>query len=169
SVQIYENINLENISALSSLTVVGGDLIVLDNPTLRSCSFGFGPLLTEGLVSGSIVIRDNAPGCNSIEEILASYTDAEDEAVPLIADLVEAYPNPTIGPVALAYTLAAPAEVTLAVHDVLGRRVSTLVQAPRPTGTHEVNWTSTDLPAGVYVVRLDAGGEVHTQWFTLVR
>ena len=82
--------------------------------------------------------------------------------------LGEIFPNPSAGSVAFTYTLAEPSEVTLAVYDLLGRRVATLVKEPQSAGTHEVDWVGAALPSGPYVLRLDANGEVHTRRLTLV-
>ena len=51
---------------------------------------------------------------------------------------------------------------TAQVHDwsYLGRRVIPLVDGPRPSGVHQIEWTpgrSQDLSSGVYFCRMQAG------------
>ena len=53
----------------------------------------------------------------------------------------------------------------LAIYDVAGRRVCTLVDGVRDAGVYRVWWHGRDdenksLPSGVYVCRLEAGGKV---------
>ena len=74
------------------------------------------------------------------------------------------HPTPASGPVRIAFELPVPSLVRRAVYDVLGREVG-----PRAAGRHAVVLDGTRLPAGVYLVRLEAGGAVQTQRITRVR
>ncbi len=81
------------------------------------------------------------------------------------ARLAPAHPNPfrpREGAVALAFSLSAPASVRLAVYDVAGRRLRTLVAEPLPAGEHAARWDGRDdqgrpAGAGVYLCRLEVG------------
>ncbi len=48
-------------------------------------------------------------------------------------------------------------EVSLTVYDVLGRAITTLVDARQPAGRHETTFDASHLPSGIYVYRLQAG------------
>ncbi len=67
-------------------------------------------------------------------------------------------PNPTRGRVRVAFTLSRPAWATLAVYDVTGRRVGTLLDGPLAAGPRAVGWDAAGVRAGVYFCRLSAGG-----------
>lgn len=72
-------------------------------------------------------------------------------------------PNPVNPLTRIRYTLARASRVRLAVYDLRGRRVSTLVEGYRGPGDHEVAWRAVDaqgaaLPSGIYLCRLDAEG-----------
>ena len=76
-----------------------------------------------------------------------------------------AAPNPFARSARLAFTLARPGPVRLDLFDPGGRRVRALARGPREAGTHVVEWDGRDgrgalVPAGVYLARLEAGGEV---------
>ena len=75
-------------------------------------------------------------------------------------------PNPARGVARIVFTLDAPGPVRLAVYDALGREVAVLVDAEVGAGRHEAVLDRTGLPAGVYLVRLDAGGGVLTRLLT---
>jgi hypothetical protein len=49
--------------------------------------------------------------------------------------------------------------VTLKAYNLAGQLVETLVQGDQLAGRHEVNWSARNLPAGVYLLRLETGGE----------
>jgi len=77
---------------------------------------------------------------------------------------LRAAPNPSApGAVTtLSFSLARTTPVTLRIHDVSGRVVRTLVDGARTAGPHAVTWDGRDragrvLPAGVYLLRLEAG------------
>lgn len=78
-------------------------------------------------------------------------------------------PNPSSGPVAVTFALAAPAAVEVDVVDVLGRRVAVLTSGSYGPGEHTVASDVRSLPAGVYAVRLRSEGTVRTARITVVR
>lgn len=79
-------------------------------------------------------------------------------------------PNPTAGGTAVLVTLAAPAEVALTVHDVLGRRVAGLPPTAFGAGPHRLAVPVAGLPAGIYVVRMTVGGhDAGRQTLTIAR
>ena len=78
-------------------------------------------------------------------------------------------PNPLNGATRIAYTIPATTPVRLSVYDVSGRMVDQLVHATQGAGPHMVLWEASEHPAGIYFLRLEAGGEVHTERATLTR
>ncbi len=80
------------------------------------------------------------------------------EAVRLHAN----YPNPFNPSTAIAFSLSSPRHARLSVHDGLGREVAVLVDAQMAAGRHEVDFNAmsgeTELPGGVYFIRLQTGG-----------
>ncbi|MEM8601565.1 MAG: T9SS type A sorting domain-containing protein [Bacteroidota bacterium] len=102
-----------------------------------------------------------------------SWTDlavADENDIPTSATgLTLAGPNPFSDRTALSFTLAAPADVSVTVYDMLGRAVATLADEAMAPGTHRVDLDGHDLPAGVYVVRLATAEGTAIQPVTLVR
>ena len=73
-----------------------------------------------------------------------------------------------IAATAITYSLPAPSEVTLTIHDVSGRLVRTLESGRLPAGAHRHDWDARDgsgrvVPAGVYFSRLTANGETRSE------
>ncbi len=82
-------------------------------------------------------------------------------------------PNPVQESARIGVQMPIARQVRLVVTDLLGRTVLTLLDGLQPAGTHEVVWdgrsqSGARLPAGTYLLRLEAGGQVRTQWFTLM-
>ncbi len=84
------------------------------------------------------------------------------------------YPNPFDEKTTVAYTLREERTVTIAVYDVLGRRVRTLVDATKSAGLHRVVWDGTNrygtrVGSGVYFYRIEAGDFTASEKMMLVR
>jgi hypothetical protein len=80
-------------------------------------------------------------------------------------------PNParTGAGIRLRFGLARPGHVELALHDVQGRRVASLVDAELAAGEHSARSPAVDLAPGVYLVRLSASGYQATRRLLVVR
>jgi hypothetical protein len=68
-------------------------------------------------------------------------------------------PNPVTNTAQFAYSVTQPGMVELAIYDVAGRRVRSLVKENTPAGTYRIEWDARDdggqgVSAGVYFARL---------------
>ena len=73
--------------------------------------------------------------------------------------LGDAYPNPFNPTTTIEYAIPVAGEVKLEVFNLLGQKVSTLVDGLQEAGGHSVDWNSTDesgqsVASGVYFYRL---------------
>lgn len=103
------------------------------------------------------------------EEGLITVDVAEANDVPATYDLTQNYPNPFNPQTTIRYTLAEAGPVRLTVFDLLGREVTTLVHGTRLAGSHTATFDATGLPSGVYLYRLEAGGQVLTRQMMRVK
>ena len=83
-------------------------------------------------------------------------------------------PNPFRTSTRIDCSLARSGRITLSIHDVLGRRVRTLVDSERPAGDDRFAWDGRDragrtLPGGVYLIRLAAPERVESRRVVLLR
>ncbi|MBD3367770.1 MAG: T9SS type A sorting domain-containing protein [Candidatus Eisenbacteria bacterium] len=93
---------------------------------------------------------------------------------PARLGLAQNHPNPFGPATTLSYTLGEPGRVTLAVHDLSGRLVATLVDEVKPAGTFETRWNRADrrgrdVAAGVYFVRLSCENNVEVRKLVVVK
>jgi hypothetical protein len=91
---------------------------------------------------------------------------------PQRVELLPAVPHPVRTHAALRYQVPEPTQVTLELHDLLGRRVATLVDGRRvEPGTHTHNWTprAGTVSSGTYMLRLRAGDATRTRRLVVVR
>lgn len=79
------------------------------------------------------------------------------------SQLAQNFPNPFNPATRIRFTLAQPGRASLKIFDVLGREVATLVDEMKSAGEHAVQWTPENLPAGVYIYRLQASDVVESK------
>ncbi|MDH5627832.1 MAG: T9SS type A sorting domain-containing protein, partial [Candidatus Krumholzibacteria bacterium] len=84
--------------------------------------------------------------------------------------LREPYPNPVSGMARIGYSLDRDETVSVALYDVRGRRVATLLDsARRPAGTWQLDLPTRGLPAGVYFVKLSSASRSVSRKIVVVR
>jgi len=84
-------------------------------------------------------------------------------------ELIQNYPNPFNDQTIIKYNLPASAEVKLEIHDILGRRIESLMDGNQPAGYHDIIWQADDLPSGMYFFKLQAGDFVDTKKMLLLK
>jgi hypothetical protein len=72
--------------------------------------------------------------------------------------LLQNYPNPFNPSTTVTYQIPATGHVSLALFDILGRSVVSLVEGIVPAGVHRVTLDAAGLASGVYILRFAAGG-----------
>ena len=96
------------------------------------------------------------------------------ESVPTVAALGKNYPNPFNPSTRIPFSLEKPLYVEIAIFDVLGRHIKTLVDEPQTAGLHETIWDGRNqngvfVSSGVYFVRMDAADVRFTQKTILLK
>ncbi len=90
-------------------------------------------------------------------------------SVPLAYALGQNYPNPFNPSTEIPYSLPGNVHVTLAVFNVLGQQVATLVDEYQEAGIHTARFDGSSLSSGLYFYRLQAGNFLQTRRLTLIR
>jgi hypothetical protein len=88
-------------------------------------------------------------------------TAVGEEPRPEAFELAQNYPNPFNGRTAIPFRLSAAGEVAVAVYDMTGQRVASLIEGRLPAGRHVASWDGVDdrgraVASGVYIYRLRA-------------
>ena len=83
-------------------------------------------------------------------------------------------PNPFNPDTKISFDLPHEGHVVLALYDLLGNRVSTLIDSRIAAGCHTITWNSTNhsgrpVASGVYLVILQSEYDIATQKMTLIR
>ncbi|UCE66901.1 MAG: T9SS type A sorting domain-containing protein [Candidatus Zixiibacteriota bacterium] len=138
----------------NSPCIDAGDPMISD--IVLDCDWGLGTIISDmgaygGGDSGTVGIIDNG------------------SFLPKEITLLQNYPNPFNSGTTIRFSIVKSTEVRLAVYDMLGRKVRTLIDKYKQAGVHTANFDATDLSSGVYFYRLQAGEAVATRPMVLLR
>lgn len=105
--------------------------------------------------------QSDAAGTYSIQVFDPAVADTPEEAEPVTSLFLESA-NPFTKQAELRLALAEESKVDLAIYDVRGRQVQSLVREVMPAGSRVVSWNGSDaggrpVPPGIYFARLQAG------------
>ncbi len=106
--------------------------------------------------------------------IFGNGLSSVEETLPAVTGISSVYPNPFNPQTTIAFDLAKSAHTELAIFDLQGKLVRTLISEIRSPGRHEVIWNGTDnngqrTASGMYMTRLDAGGVRQMRKLVLVK
>jgi hypothetical protein len=147
------NDSLRDLSALKSLAYIGTDLGIYNNEQLSVCN---PPAICHYLSdpNGLVAIANNAPGCNTLAEIMDSCVVYVDE-VPF-SSMIKVYPNPFSSSLTIEYELSYPQTVRITFFNQYGQLMD-VIEQQQPAGMQQVIWTRENLPAGIYYFRVATG------------
>jgi len=81
--------------------------------------------------------------------------------------LQQNYPNPFNPKTVISYQLSVHSQVSLNIYNIIGQRISTLVDRPQSAGSYSVNFEANNLPSGTYFYTLRAGSKVQSKRMVL--
>ncbi len=82
---------------------------------------------------------------------------------PYVFELQQNYPNPFNPVTTIRFEIPAAANTALTVYDILGRKITSIVDQPLSAGLHTYQWDSSSVASGVYFYRLTSGSFVSTK------
>ncbi len=105
-----------------------------------------------------------------VDWIMAGIVGVEEKGtLPLAFNLEQNYPNPFNPSTQIRYSIPKESKVTLEVFDVLGRKVSTLVNETKLSGEYSVVFNASNLSSGIYIYRLTADNQIVAKTMMLLK
>ena len=95
--------------------------------------------------------------------------DEDNVSVPRSFSLKQNYPNPFNASTSIEYVLPEQTNVTIAIYDILGRNVLTLLEENQWAGYHSVTWNAHDFSSGIYFYRLQADDYIESRRMLLLK
>lgn len=101
-------------------------------------------------------------------DVKSNYENSDTEQSSGTA-ILQNYPNPFNPVTQIKFTLSKLDHVQLEVFDILGRRISTLVDEAKPAGIYSVPFNGANLPSGMYIYRLTVGSKSESRKMLLLK
>ncbi|MCF7811170.1 S8 family peptidase [bacterium] len=105
---------------------------------------------------------------NALGHFLSVEPDLSYE-IPDVFILNPAYPNPFNSTTTISYSLPQPSNVRLSIYSLSGREIVTLINGKKAAGYYNVVWEASANPAGMYLLRMEAGSFYRTRKIVLVK
>jgi chitinase len=165
--------------ASPSLLPLGGGHVTLtwssDNATSATLDHGIGSVPLTGSHSVNVTsstaftltLSNSAFSEAFVESVLVS--DVPGSTEPKDYGLEQNYPNPFNPSTNIVFNLPADSYVKLAVYDLLGQRVVSLVDGFKPKNRYVIPFSSEGLAAGIYFYTLTAGDYIETRKMAIIK
>jgi len=93
----------------------------------------------------------------------------EGSSLPSEFELAQNYPNPFNPQTTIGFSLPQASQVELAIFNILGQKVATLIDGRMEAGRHEANFDASDQPSGIYFYRLTHQAGTETRKMVLLK
>jgi hypothetical protein len=100
---------------------------------------------------------------------LSMANDARSSSQESNFALQQNYPNPFNASTNISFDLKAAGQVRLTVYNTLGQKVATLVDGNLSSGHHQAQFDGARLSSGMYIYRLESGGQVLQRQMVLTK
>ena len=105
--------------------------------------------------------------------IALSYIDSTNfdttQIIPSSFKLEQNFPNPFNASTIIRFNLSSKAMVRLVIYDILGRKISELVNEEKQAGTYSLHFNGSSLSSGIYFYRMQAGNFLSTKKLILLK
>lgn len=151
-----------------------------DRSTSFWTEFGSGAVPRNVIVDMGGIVRYNATGFNEtaitnvLNQLLTSTDTTPEATIPQVPVLISSYPNPFNARTQIKVDLARSGVTKLVIYNSSGEEMETLVNSYLGQGDHTFSWEGhdaqgNDLPAGVYLARLESSGQIATRKLLLLK
>lgn len=159
--------DVSGVSVTVNETFVGADWI----PTLRTTTT-IGQYGVPEIVADESFEAGEWRNRTRLVHTYAPLTPVSYEPPDAIADgftLLGNYPNPFNPSTMIRFEMQHAGHVSISIFDVRGRQVAIIVDGQMPAGSHEAIFEAENLPSGMYISRMNAGGHTSTRPMMLVK
>ncbi|MEP2446338.1 MAG: T9SS type A sorting domain-containing protein [Balneola sp.] len=101
--------------------------------------------------------------------VITSNEDEQLTDIPNETTLGQNYPNPFNPTTTIPFSLKEAVNVEITIYNMLGQKVTSLVNEKFSAGNHFATWDASSLASGMYIYRLKAGNVVKTKKLMLIK
>jgi hypothetical protein len=105
--------------------------------------------------NSSFTITSSVTGVSDLNNTVKSY------------GLSQNYPNPFNPSTTIQYSIPQESRVRIDIYNVVGQKITTLVDGTMKTGNYEIKWNASNLSSGVYFYSINATGNTGNNFYTI--
>jgi hypothetical protein len=109
------------------------------------------------------------PNTPEVNYLLPLGVNDGDRSLPAGFSLAQNYPNPFNPSTSISFVLPTASAVRLEIYNMIGQKVTTLVDGVLNAGQHTVTWDGHEASSGIYLYRLEAVDFVEVKKMTLLK
>lgn len=125
---------------------------------------------TAGEYNFSVTVK-TVEGCSSTYESKVYVFDNSSESKAIQSSIavasVKSYPEPFSGSTNIEFSMEKDSKVDIGVYDLNNKLVKTIANGNKTAGKHLLPFNAENIPAGVYIVRMEADGQLVTHKITV--
>ncbi len=126
-----------------------------------------------GVANIMVIVKDYGVGelSDTTQFILTVYPDesVDSDIIPVLFSLAQNYPNPFNPTTTIRFSLDNSGSTRLIIYDILGRKVTELVNQHLQAGNYTIRFDASNLPSGQYLYQLISGRKVLTKKMMLLK
>ena len=147
-----------NWTVLSSVIAAGNS-----NKTVNY-SYTDNSRLSQGVYYYRLKQYDNDGGSKELNTVEVNYTN-----IPSVFGLSQNYPNPFNPSTKISFQVPEKSNVNVSIYDILGNKISTLVNETKQPGQYDVTFDASRLSSGVYFYKMQADKFEVTKKMTVLK
>ncbi len=159
----YIMIGIEEVEAIYLSDNLGDNWINVSDGSPRESAFCPAILVGTNVFVGTDASLYKRP----LSEIIGIQNISTE--IPGSYSLSQNFPNPFNPVTNINFDIIAKGNVKLFIYDILGRKISTLVNEVLQPGSYKIDWDAANFPSGVYFYKLEAGSFSETKKMILIK
>ena len=120
--------------------------------------------LSQGVYYYRLKQYDNDGGSKELNTVEVNYTN-----IPSVFGLSQNYPNPFNPSTKISFQVPEKSNVNVSIYDILGNKISTLVNETKQPGQYDVTFDASRLSSGVYFYKMQADKFEVTKKMTVLK
>ncbi|MBT8399283.1 MAG: VCBS repeat-containing protein [Rhodothermia bacterium] len=130
----------------------------------RDTTYSVRLTVSNGVESSTLVREDYI----ALEGV-STGTELPKDELQGVLQLHPLYPNPVHDFMTVTFEIARPSVAKLTIHDMLGRQIRVVDAGARSAGPHSLKLDADALPAGLYLIRIEAVGDTKSSLVAVIR
>ena len=141
----------------------------------KDFSFALDESVDENHASLVVFVHENLKdGFGPVQQaakctVVGSSSSHADVKEKVALQLHPSYPNPFNETTMIPFTLPEKSYITLTIYNIIGEKVTTLVDGVRQSGSHALMWDAKGYSSGIYLYRLQSNRHIKTGKMILMK